>query len=461
MDMKARIITLMCAAALLSSCHIYQKYERPDDLVTEGLYRDLSDDTSVDELNFGDVPWREVFTDPQLQALIEEALANNANLRSAALTVEQAQAQLTAARLAYLPLFQFAPSGTLTTVEGGSWSKTYQVGVSGQWTIDLFASLLNSNRNAKVTYQQSKYYQQAVQTQIIASVATVYYTLLMLDRNLEISIDMSKLLERTVDTMQEMTNLSYANAASVEQARAGYAQVVASLSDIKQNIREMENTMCLMLNKPAQAIARGKLADQHLPTQFAAGVPLQLLSNRPDVQAAEMALAGSYYDTNRARAAFYPQVTISGQAGWTNNLGVITNPGKFLASFVGSLTQPLFYRGQLVAALKAAKANEEKSKLQFQTALLNAGNEVSNALYEYEMCQEKAAARDMQVTSAKNASDYTQELFQLGTSTYLEVLSAQNSYLSAQISQVSDTFAEMQAVVALYQALGGGREIEN
>ena len=456
--MKARIITLMCAAALLSSCHIYQKYERPDDLVTSGLYRDLSEDTSVDELNFGDVPWQQVFTDPQLQSLIVEALENNADMRSAALTVEQASAQLMSARLAYLPLFQFAPSGTLTKVEGADWTKAWSAPVSGQWQIDLFASLLNSNRNAKVTYQQSKYYQQAVQTRIISNVATLYYTLLMLDRNYEISLDMSKLLERTVETMQEMTNLSYANAASVEQARAGYAQVVASLSDLKQNIREMENTLCLLLNKPAQSIPRGKLEDQHLPTQFAAGVPLQLLSNRPDVQAAEMGLAANYYNTNQARAAFYPQITISGQAGWTNNLGVITNPGKFLATFVGSLTQPLFYRGKLVAALRAAKANEEKSKLQFQTALLNAGNEVSNALYEYEMCQEKAAAREMQVTSARNASEYTSELFQLGTASYLEVLSAQNSYLSAQLAQVSDTFTEMQAVISLYQALGGGRQ---
>ncbi len=459
--MKARIITLMCAAALLSSCHIYQKYERPDDLVTQGLYRDLSEDSSVDELNFGDVPWRQVFTDPQLQALIEEALHNNADIRSAALTVEQAQAQLTAARLAYLPLFQLSPQGTLTKVEGRDWTKAWSANLSGQWQIDLFASLLNSNRNAKVTYQQSKYYQQAVQTQIISSVANLYYTLLMLDRNLEISTDMSKLLERTTETMQEMTNLSYANAASVEQARAGYMQVVASLSDLRQNIREMENTLCLLLNKPGQAIPRGRLEDQHLPTQFNTGVSLQLLSNRPDVQAAEMALAANYYNTNQARAAFYPQVTINGQAGWTNNLGVISNPAQFLASIVGSITQPLFYRGRLVAALKAAKANEEKSKLQFQTTLLNAGNEVSNALFEYETCQEKAAAREMQVTSARNASEYTAELFQLGTASYLEVLSAQNSYLSAQLAQVSDTFEEMQAVISLYKALGGGREIEN
>lgn len=455
--MKGRIITLVCATALLSSCHIYQKYERPEDLVTEGIYRDIDNDESFSGLTFGDVPWREVFTDPLLQSLIEEALENNADMQSAQLTVEQAKAQLSAARLSYLPLFQLSPQGTITSIDYGKATQTYSLPVSANWQIDLFGQLLNPHRNAKVTYRQAQYYQQAVQTQIIANVANLYYTLLMMDKNLQITTDMSLLLERTTDTMQEMTNLSYANAASVEQARAAYAQVVASLSDLKQNIRELENTLCLLLNKPAQPVARGRFEDQQLPTQFETGVSVQMLSNRPDIQAAEMALAACYYDTNSARAAFYPQLTISGQAGWTNNLGMVVNPGKMLASVVGSLTQPLFYRGRLAAALKAAKANEEKAKLQFQTALLNAGNEVSNALYEYEICQEKASARKIQVASAKNASDYTQELFQLGTSSYLEVLSAQSSYLSAQLSEVSDTYSQMQAVISLYQALGGGR----
>ena len=225
------------------------------------------------------------------------------------------------------------------------------------------------------------------------------------------------------------------------------------------SLTETENTFCLILNEPAHAIERGVLEDQVLPTKLSAGVPIQLLSNRPDVKAAEMTLAACYYNTNSARAAFYPNITISGSAGWTNNSGAgIVNPGKLLASLVGSLTQPLFYRGANIARLKQAKAQEEQAKIGFQTALLNAGNEVSNALALYQNTLAKVNSRTMQVNSSRKAAEDTKELFNLGTSTYLEVLTAQQSYLSAQLSEVTDTYDQMQAVINLYQALGGGRE---
>ena len=214
-----------------------------------------------------------------------------------------------------------------------------------------------------------------------------------------------------------------------------------------------------MLNQPAQSIARGALEEQQLPSEFSTGIPLQLLSNRPDVKAAEMSLAASYYDTNSARAAFYPQITLSGSAGWTNSAGsAIVNPGKLLASAIGSLTQPVFYRGANSARLIQAKAQEEQAKIQFQTTLLQAGNEVSNALYQYQMTSDKAVSREFHVNSSRIAAEDTKELFNLGTSPYLEVLSAEQSYLSAQLAEVSDTFSSMQAVISLYQALGGGRE---
>ena len=249
------------------------------------------------------------------------------------------------------------------------------------------------------------------------------------------------------------------NAAAVAQSEAAYAQVIASLPAIRQSIREAENALCMLLRQAPQAIKRSTLEEQQLPTQFSVGVPLQLLSNRPDVKAAEMNLASTYYNTNAARAAFYPQITISGSAGWTNSAGsVIVNPGKLLASVVGSLTQPLFYRGSNIARLKIAKAQQEEAKLAFQQTVLNAGSEVSNALSLYQTTAEKTSARQLQVESAEKGAEYTKELFNLGTSTYLEVLSAEQSLLSARLSQVSDHFDSMQAVVSLYQALGGGRE---
>ena len=458
---KSIIICMVGLATMMSSCRIYKAYERPEDLVTDGLYRDpLSDtDTLIAEAGqtFGDLAWREVFTDSQLQALIEQALENNADIRSAQLTVEQAQANLTAARLSYLPSLTLTPQGTFNHAMGNDvW--TYSVPVAASWQIDLFGQLLNPNRKAKVSYQQAQYYQQAVQTNIIAAVANLYYTLLMLDRQYQISEETVGLIGRTVETMEAMQEAGLTTSAAVEQSRTGYAQVVASLSGIKQSIREMENSLCLILNVPGQQIPRTTLDEQQLPTSFLTGVPVQMLANRPDVKAAEMSLAACYYDTNGARAAFFPQRTITGQEAWTNNLGQVVNPGKFMTTLMAGITQPLFARGKLIANLKAAKANEEKAKLTFQTALLKAGNEVSNALYQYQMNTEKSESRKIQVASAKKASEDTADLFQLGNSSYLEVLSAQQAYLSSQLSEVTDTYERMQAVINLYAALGGGKE---
>ena len=458
-----KIITLMCATALLSSCHIYKAYDRPEDITTEGLYRDTAlVNTAVanDTASFGNVPWREVFTDPQLQAYIEQALANNADLRTAMLNVESAQAALLSARLAYLPQLSLSPQGTLTNWNKGEMTtKTYNIPVSASWQIDLFGQILNPKRAAQVSLKQAQYSQQAVQTQLIANVANIYYTLLMLDRQLEITESTAEVLKDYVETMQAMYDYGNVNSAAIEQSRSTYAQVVASLSDLRQSLTETENAFCLILNEPAHAIERGVLENQVLPSEFSVGVPIQLLSNRPDVKAAEMALAACYDNTNSARAAFYPQITLSGTAGWTNSSGAgIVNPGKLLANLIGSLTQPLFYRGANIARLRQAKAQEEQAKIGFQTTLLNAGNEVSNALALYQNTVAKVNSRTMQVNSARKAAEDTKELFNLGTSTYLEVLTAQQSYLSAQLSEVSDTYSQMQAVINLYQALGGGRE---
>ena len=462
--MKGKIITLMCAAALLSSCHIYKAYDRPDDIVAEGLYRDTATVNSAaleaDTANFGNVPWREVFTDPQLQNYIEQALANNADLRTAMLNVESAQAALMSSRLAYLPQLGLSPQGTLTNWDKGTaTSKTYTLPISASWQIDLFGQILNPKRAAQVSLKQARFNQQAVQTQLIASTANIYYTLLMLDRQLQITQNTADVLKKYVETMEAMYDYGSVTSAAIEQSRSSYAQVVTTLSDLRQSLTETENAFCLILNMPAQAIERGNIDDQVLPSSFSVGVPLQLLSNRPDVRAAEMALAACYYNTNSARAAFYPQITLSGSLGWTNNSGAgIVNPGKLLASLIGGITQPLFYRGSNIARLRQARAQEEQAKIAFQTTLLNAGNEVSNALALYQNTSAKVNSRTMQVNSARKAAEDTKELFNLGTSTYLEVLTAQQSYLSAQLSEVSDTFDMMQAVINLYQALGGGRE---
>lgn len=454
----------MCATALLSSCHIYKTYDRPDDIVAEGLYRDtvaVNDTLVSDTANFGNLPWREVFTDPQLQALIEQALTSSPDIRTAALRVQEAQAPLLASKLAFIPSLTLSPQGTVSSWDKGKATQTYSLPVTASWQIDLFGQLLNLKRQAKTTLEQTLAYEQNARVQLIANTANLYYTLLMLDRQLEITEGTAEILKKNAETMAAMKEAGFYNTteAAVEQSRAVYAQIQASIPDIRSNIREVENSLCLLLGEPAHGIERSVLEAQQLPNEFSVGIPLQLLSNRPDVKAAELALASAYYNTNVARSNFYPRITLSGSAGWTNSAGAaIVNPGKLLASAIASLTQPIFQNGANIAKLKIAKAQQEEAKIQFQTTLLNAGNEVSNALDMYQACTEKVNARNMQVNSAKNAADYTKELFNLGTSTYLEVLSAEQSYLSAQLSEVSDTFSRMQAVISLYQALGGGRE---
>ena len=454
----------MCATALLSSCHIYKTYDRPDDIVAEGLYRDtvaVNDTLVSDTANFGNLPWREVFTDPQLQALIEQALTSSPDIRTAALRVQEAQAPLLASKLAFIPSLTLSPQGTVSSWDKGKATQTYSLPVTASWQIDLFGQLLNLKRQAKTTLEQTLAYEQNARVQLIANTANLYYTLLMLDRQLEITEGTAEILKKNAETMAAMKEAGFYNTteAAVEQSRAAYAQIQASIPDIRSNIREVENSLCLLLGEPAHGIERSVLEAQQLPNEFSVGIPLQLLSNRPDVKAAELALASAYYNTNVARSNFYPRITLSGSAGWTNSAGAaIVNPGKLLASAIASLTQPIFQNGANIAKLKIDKAQQEEAKIQFQTTLLNAGNEVSNALDMYQACTEKVNARNMQVNSAKNAADYTKELFNLGTSTYLEVLSAEQSYLSAQLSEVSDTFSRMQAVISLYQALGGGRE---
>ena len=462
--MKGKILTLICATALLSSCHIYKTYDRPEDIVAEGLYRDtvaVNDTLVSDTANFGNLPWREVFTDPQLQALIEQALTSSPDIRTAALRVQEAQAPLLASKLAFIPALTLSPQGTVSSWDKGKATQTYSLPVTASWQIDMFGHLLNLKRQAQATLEQTLAYEQNVRVQLIANTANLYYTLLMLDRQLQITEGTAEILKKNTETMIAMKEAGFYNTteAAVEQSRAAYAQVQASIPDIRSSIREVENSLCLLLGEPAHGIERSVLEEQQLPNEFSVGIPLQLLSNRPDVKAAEQALASAYYNTNVARSNFYPRITLSGSAGWTNSAGAaIVNPAKLLASAVASLTQPIFQNGANIAKLKIAKAQQEEAKIQFQTTLLNAGNEVSNALDMYQACTEKVNARNMQVNSAKNAADYTKELFNLGTSTYLEVLSAEQSYLSAQLSEVSDTFSRMQAVISLYQALGGGRE---
>lgn len=456
-----KIILLATASLVMTSCGLYNKYERPE-VNTKGLVRDTVSTTDTlavsDTTSFGNLPWREVFTDSHLQSLIETALSNNTNLLNAALNVKMVEDQLMVAKLAFVPGFTFSPQGTLASWDGGKTSKTYSLPVTASWSIDLFGNLLNQKRSAQMALLATRDYQQVVQTKVISNVANMYYTLLMLDKQLEVVNDMTKLTEETWKIMKIQKELGRVKETSVQSAEANYYSVQAQATDLKRQIRETENSLSLLLGQQAQSIQRGTFEGQSLPAEFSTGVSLQLLNNRPDVHYAEMSLAQCFYDVNTARSRFYPNITISGTGAYTNSGGGgITNPGKWLFSAVGSLTQPIFAHGQIVAGLKAAKSKQEQAFNTWQNAVLSAGSEVSNALVLYNSSDEKSKLEEKQVASLKKNVEYNKMLFNDGSATYLEVITAQQSLLNAELSKVADDFYKMQAVVNLYYALGGGR----
>ncbi len=457
-----KIVLFAIIIALTSSCSIYRKYQRPEDLPVDSLFRaDLIDTTAgADTSSLGYIPWNEMFTDPYLQDLINTGLRHNVDLQSAILRVEQAKAQLSAAKWAYAPSLNLTPQGGLNSVNAEKATWSYNLGGAVSWDIDLFGSLLNSKRGAQATLLQQQAYQQAVRSQIIGAIANSYYALLMMDEQVRINGETVDIWKENVRTMEAMLKVGKTNESAVTQARANLYALEASYADLLRQQRETENSICTLLGQPYFPIERGTLAEQTIPEDITVGVPLQLLSNRPDVMQAEMAYASSYYTTNIARSAFYPGLNLSGTAGWTTSGGqAIADPAGFLLSALGQLTVPIFNHGQLRANLKVSKAEEEIARLNYRQALLNAGEEVNNALFAIQTNETMLEKHQAQCKDLEKALISTESLYlnSSGTS-YLELLTAQQSLLSAQTSAINDRYALLQSVVTLYQALGGGKE---
>lgn len=450
------------AAVTLTGCKsLYGKYERPA-VNTSGLIRDAVNDNDTlavtDTTSFANIPWRSVFTDPQLQTLIEKTLANNPDLLNAALNIDMAEAQLKVAKLAFLPGITFTPQGTISTWDGQKANKTYSLPVNASWDANLFGSLTAAKRSVQVTMLQMKDYQVAVQTKLIANVANMYYTLLMLDKQLQIVTDMEKLTKDTWGIMKvQLQTVRGVRSTAVQSAESNYLSVQTQKEDIKRQIRETENSLSLVMGEQAHAISRSTLDAQSLPTTFSTGVGVQLLSNRADVHANEMALANCFYNIEVARSRFYPSLTITASGAYTNSGGMgIINPGKILLSAVGSLTQPIFMNGQLRAGLRVAEDQYKQALNTWQSSVLSAGSEVSNALVLYNASDAKSKLEQKRIAVLKKNVEDTRNLMASAGATYLEVITAQSNLLNAQLNQVQDDFSKMQAVVNLYYALGGG-----
>ena len=457
MKQRTLLFLLPALVLLLDSCSIYTNYQRPESLPTDSLYRDLLQEN--DTASIATLSWRELFTDPQLVQWIELGLEQNTDLQTARLRVEQAEATLMTSKLSFLPSVSLNPEGTLSSYDGAKTSKTYSLGASASWEIDIFGSLRNAKKGSRAALEQSRAYQQAVQSQLIATIADTYYSLLMLDEQLDITRRTAKSWQETVQSLQALMRAGEQNQAAVAQAEASRLTAEQSVLSLEKQIKELENSLSTLVGIVPQAIERGKLSEAVFSEQLSVGIPLQLLGKRPDVRQAEYALAEAFYATNQARSAFYPQITLSGSAGWTNNSGAaIVNPGNWLLQAVGSLTQPLFNKGKNIANLRIAKAQQEEALLAFQQSLLDAGAEVNNALTQWQTARQSLTLDEEKIEQLETALRSTRLLMQHGNTNYLEVLTAQQTLLDARLTKVSDRYEEIQGVINLYHALGGGAD---
>ena len=470
------VVCCLSAVVMLGSCgvtkrakELYSKYDRPDqfsnqNIAAENVTRDAAQYAATSGESFGDVDWHKVFTDPHLQSLIQYALEHNVDLLNATESIKMAEAQLSTARKGYIPTAAFAPSGTETGIVSGAargnWFESYALPLSASWDAGLWGNLITAKRNAQVGLIAADDYQQVVRSRIICGVANLYYSTLLLDEQLKITKENEKNLKEIVQMMKMQYQLRGAKSTSVEAAESNLLNVQASIVTIKQQIHANENSLSLLVGRAASSISRGTLAQQSLPSSFSTGIPVETLLNRPDVHSSEMALAQCFYGVQSAKQNFLPSLKLSATGTFTNGSGVqVSNPGQMILSFVASLTAPLYQQGKLVAGLKVAEAKYNQAANTYRNSILKAGSEVSDALILYTSSKEKAEIDAKRVEVLKKNVEHTQMLYRMQSgNTYLEVLTAETNLLSAELSKASDEFNKMQAVVNLYNALGGGRK---
>lgn len=450
-------IAVLCL--LQTSCCIYGKYQRPDLPVTDSLYAGIPETYRSDSVSMAAVSWRDFFFDSLLQTWIETGLENNTDLRVARLRVDQAQATLQVSRLAFVPSVSVSAEGSYVLNQSGQSGLGYAVAVPAlDWELDIFGRLTNAKRGAQAALEKSRAYVQAVQTQLVATIANSYYTLLMLDEQLSISRRTLRNWEENVRTLSALKQAGKTNEAAVLLAKSNKLTVEGSILTLEKQIGEQENAVRALLGVVDFPTGRGGLSEQvFVNDSLSVGIPLDLLRFRPDVREAEAAFAQAFYATQAARSAFYPRITLGGTFGWTNGSGLnVANPGSWLLNTLGSLVAPLFNRGTNRAGLKIAQAQQEEALLLFRQRLLDAGTEVNNALLEWQTARKKAEVDTSQILYLQAAVRNTRSLMKNGSASYLEVLTSQQNLLQAELDGTTDKYAQLQSIITLYQALGGG-----
>lgn len=444
--MKKHILSIMCGALLLSSCSLYKTYKSTE-TVRPDLYSDAAQQSSGASLF--DAGWQNLFTDPQLQDLISRALQNNSDMQTAMLTLQEAETVHKASKLAYLPSILFSPTGSLTKLGSDELIKGYDLGIDISWTLDIVGGgITNARRQAKAGKAYADDLKQAVECRLVAMLVENYYALLALDRKAEIHRQTIQIWTENLDMIKALYNYGYYKSPAVHQAAASLAGIKAQMLDIETQRLQIEVEICRILGEPASAIQHGSITSFAMPQQISIGVPADLLRNRPDVRAAERKMEMEFYNVQIKKGAFYPSIRIDGRGGWLN-------PQTWFINGIGSLVQPIFMQGKLRADLKIAKLGQQKALVAFRQTVIDAGAEVHTALHDCNLMKEKALLINEQVNEMNEAYKATRELMTNGTSTYLEVIIAQDNLLNAQMAEVENSYRSAVALIRLYSALGG------
>jgi len=466
---KGAILLGLTVSIGFSSCQLTNKYKSPE-YDAQGLFRD---ENPTDTTTIATIPWREYFKDPVLQSYIEEGLEKNFDLQIAFTRIKQAEASLGMAPAAYFSILAFSGQGQKRRASAydptsgmprdrkslAYHRETYSLGIAVTWEADLWGKLNRESRASYAQFLSTHAYKNLVQTSLIANIATSYYTLLALDEQLKITKETIELLKESAATMEALKEAGLLNGAAVEQSKGLLFGTMVSVPDLESQIKQLENSICVMLGRKPGSVTRSNISTQNVPDYLYHGVPMQMLAMRPDIQQAELSFRSAFELTNAARASFFPSITLSsGMIGYstTNTLAQFFKPENLIASLVGGLTQPIFAKRQLTGQLKIRKAQQEEALLSFEKAVLGAGKEVSDILYTFESSASKNAVRQQQVNSMSTSVYFTQELLKAGEANYTEVLSAEQNLLQAQLGQVNDKLQQLQATVDLYRALGGG-----
>jgi len=464
-NINTRILVAMIISIGFMSCRSYKDLTKVPQSDAKNLVRDAVENSN-DTTSLANIPWRTYFPDGKLQTLIAEGLDHGFNMQVAISHIQQAEASLYMSKSAFLPTVGAAAridhtrfsSGSRGTDVFGYASNINSLGLTASWEVDLWGKLNSQAKSKYASYMNTLEYKRLIQTILISTISKSYYSLMALDEQLRTTKETIVLLQKSEETMQALKDAGQQNGAAVEQSKALLYGTQLSVFDLESKIRQQENAICVLIGRTLGNVERASINDQNIPATMNGNVSIRTLANRPDVKQAELSLQSAYALTDAAKAAFYPSFSIS-----TLSVGFAAGgfsgffkPANLAAEIIAGLTQPIFSKGQLKGNLKITQAQQEEALLTFSNTMLVAGQEVSDILYSYKASVSKNEWREKQVESLSKSVDFTQELLKAGEANYTEVLTAQQSLLSAQLNKINDKLEQLTQSVNLYKALGGG-----